>query len=941
MPWFLRPPPFTIRIAQGGRGFVWALTLLLLVISGSAAAANRLVAEKGVLDLRGWDTATDGIVELSGEWLVSWGRLAGATSVGHLPLPDGVMWTVAKLPGIWNGTELPDGRRLGGEGVATYRLQILLSGNAPPLTLKIPPPYSAVRIWVDGRVVAATGSPALDAATEVPGGLTRFVTLHGAQREVELAMEVSNHFHFEGGFGKALYLDGNGELAKAWQRQLMTNAGALMALAMMALFIAAFVRRGVSAATVFLVMLLIACTMRLASTSELLRIFFPAVPEVWAYRLEYLPIYLFYPIYFFLLRELFPGCLHRSVGYVLTTISLMGVALVLLTEPRMFTRLRDLASLLLILSSFYFAWRLAVAAWRRHSGALLLGIGALAFLATVVHDALMYAHFYESIDLVPYGALVFMFSHALVLGRRVVKALDNVRDLSQELSALNEGLERQVEERTRALSDKSATLERFLANLSHEVRTPLNAVLGMVRVILREAPPDPLRERLQVADAAGRHLVTMLDTVLELTRLEAGRTELAPQPVDMTRLMEDAVALMQPGAEEKGLLLTLDMADVSASHYWLDPLRMRQVVLNLISNAVKFTERGGVDVALAGHPTDEGVMLVLTVADTGPGVPRAARAIIFEPFHQGESSRLDGSGLGLSIVNGLIGLMGGTVSLHDRPGGGSVFMVSVPTRVAPPPAIQSSGRTVLPNPGTLDLLVVEDAPENQAIMQEYLVSGGHRVVFAGSGEEALLRLGTLHFDVVLLDMRLPGMDGMEVTRRIRALPDPDAAMVPVISVTANISPEDRAQYLEAGVDEVVSKPVDPEALFDALARHAPAGINAVMPVALPPSDKERLRNVFIQACNDVLDVLDDRSAPPERLAYVAHRLKGSGANYGFVELSAEARVLERVALGAMGKSSDGGGEGQPSLRDAADALRHRLVLTLRAIDSGEARICLP
>ncbi len=917
------------------------MLILLLLVGGSAVAASRPVAENGVLDLRVWDPEAGGIVELSGEWLVSWGRLAGATSVMQLPLPDGETWTVATLPGIWNGTELPDGRRLGGEGVATYRLKILLPGNTPPLTLKIPPPYSSMRIWVGGRVVAATGFPAHDAATEVPGGLTRFVTLHAAQREVELAIEVSNHFHFEGGFGKALYLDGNGELAKAWQRQLMTNAGALMALAMMALFITAFVRRGVSAATVFLVMLLIACTMRLASTSELLRIFLPTVPEVWAYRLEYLPIYLFYPIYFFLLRELFPGCLHRSVGYLLTTISFMGVALVLLTEPRVFTRLRDLASLLLILSSFYFAWRLAVAAWRRHSGALLLGIGALAFLATVVHDALMYAHFYESIDLVPYGALVFMFSHALVLGRRVVKALDNVRDLSQELSALNEGLERLVEERTRALSDKSATLERFLANLSHEVRTPLNAVLGMVRVILRETPPEPLRERLQVADAAGRHLVTMLDTVLELSRLEAGRTELAPQPVDVVRLMEGAVALMRPSAEEKGLLLTLDIADVSASHYWLDPLRMRQVVLNLISNAVKFTERGGVDVALAGHPTDEGVMLVLTVSDTGPGVPRATRAIIFEPFHQGESGRLDGSGLGLSIVNGLIGLMGGTVGLHDRVGGGSVFMVSVPTHAAVPPAPQASGQAALPSPVALDLLVVEDAPENRAILQEYLAPGRHHVVFADSGEEALVRLRERCFDVVLLDMRLPGMDGVEVTRCIRALPDLNTAMVPIISVTANTSPEDRALYLEAGVDEVIPKPVDPEVLFDALARHAPAGLNAVEPVALPSSDKERLRNAFVQACRDVLEVLDDRSASPERLAHVAHRLKGSGASYGFEELTAEARVLERAALCAMGNGPDADGEGQPSLQEAAENLRHRLAATLRAIDNGEARICLP
>ncbi|HYG86134.1 MAG TPA: ATP-binding protein [Azospirillum sp.] len=920
---------------------LFRLLALLPLLGGVAVAAERPVAEKGVLDLRGWNPATGGVVELSGEWLVSWGRLAGATSALPLPPPDGRTWVTAKLPGVWNGTELPDGRRMEGDGAATYRLQLVLPSATPPLTLKIPSSYSAMRAWVDGRVVASAGSPALDAATEVPGTATRFVALKGGQRVIELALEVSNHFHFEGGFGKAVYLDGNGQLEKAWLHQLMVNGGALVTLAMMTLFIAAFVRQGVSKAAVLLVLLLLDCTMRLACTSGLLDIFFPAMPEAMAYRLEYLPIYLFSPIYFFLLYELFPGCLHRSVGCVMLAVSLLGVLLVLLTEPRVFTRVRDVASLMLILASLYFAWRLTAAAWRRHPGALLLGGGASIFLGTVVHDALMYAHFYESIDLVPYGALGFIFSHALVLGRQVVKALDDVRDLSQELSALNEGLERQVAERTRALSDKSAMLERFLANLSHEVRTPLNAVLGMVRVILRDGPPDPLRERLRVADAAGRHLVTMLDTILDLSRLEAGRMELVPQPVDVVRLVRDVVTLMRSSAEEKGLTLTLDTTDIPNAHYWLDPLRLRQVLLNLLSNAVKFTERGGVDVTLAAHPAEEGVTLVLTVADTGQGIPQAARAVVFEPFYQVETSRMGGTGLGLSIVNGLVELMGGTVVLHDRSGGGSVFLVSVPTRMVAAPVLPARRLAPLSVRVALDVLVVEDAPENQAVMHEYLTPDRHRVVYVDSGEEALARLGDGRFDVVLLDMRLPGMDGLDVARCIRALPDPDAAMVPIIAVTANTSLEDRAQYLDAGVDEVISKPVDPEALLDALARHAPAGAGAAKAADLSPADEERLLDIFAQACREVLAVLEDRSAPPKRLADVAHRLKGSGANYGFVGLSADARVLERVALGVTETGAQGSGERQPSLNEATEALRRRVTAVLRAIDSGEGRVCLP
>ena len=929
----------------------WPLLLLPLLLGSPAFALDHPVARGGVLDLSGWNPETGGVVSLDGEWLMSWGTLVGDETRLPLPLPDGQTWIPTTLPGIWNGMVLPDGRRLDGQGAATYRLKLLLPPDTPPLTLKIPPAYSSMRLWMDGRVIAAVGSPALDAAGEVPGAVTRFVTLHGGRRVIELAMEVSNHFHFEGGIGKAPHLDGNGELAKVWQRQLMTNAGALMSLFMLALFAAAFMRSGISMAPVYLVLLLIACTMRLVCTSELLRISFPGVSEAWAYRLEYLPIYMFYPIYFYLLRELFPGCMHRRVGQAMLAVSVLGVLMVLLTEPRIFTQLRDVASLLLVLTAVYFAWRLAVAAWRRQFGAPLLGGGGLIFLGTVVHDALMYAHFYEGIDLVPYGALVFMFSHALVLGRRVMKALHNERDLSHELATLNEGLERQIAERTHALSEKSATLERFLANLSHEVRTPLNAVLGMVRVIRREGPTERLSERLRVADDAGRHLVTILDSVLDLSRLEAGRMELEPQPVDVGRLMEDAVALMQPGADEKGLDLRLDIVGLGATCFWIDPLRLRQIVLNLVSNAVKFTERGRVDVTITARPqaggsVAGGVLLVLTVADTGPGVPRAARALIFEPFQRGlpdgERHRRDGTGLGLAIVKRLVGLMRGSVDLHNRPGGGSIFSVIIPTHPVPAPDPMSERPTPLPDPGRLDILVVEDAPENQAIVREYLAPGRHRTAFVDNGEDALARLGERRVDVVLLDMRLPGMDGVEVTRRIRALPDPDAALVPIIAVTANTSPDDRAQYLAAGVDEVVSKPIDPDALLDALARHAPAGLDPAPPpvqaASLSAADRDRLFETFAQACRDALAVLDDPAAAPERLGDVAHRLKGSGASFGFPDLSADARVLERIAqeAAAQGRARD-----WPALSAAAEVLRGRIGTTLRAIDNGEVRNSLP
>ncbi len=917
--------------------------------AGAVRAGNEgPFARGGLLDLRA-GVPDGGVLALDGEWLTAWGRLAGAEGGAGFPgSADG--WSVTRLPGIWNGQPLPDGGVMGSVGAATYRLRVLLPADGAAYTLQVPLVKSAARVWLNGEPVAAAGVPALTAAGETAQTATRFVTVPAGLRVADIAIEVSNHFHHEGGIGASLLLARGDGLQHAWTARLLVSSGVALSLLLLAAYVAAFARRGERSTYYLMTGLLSASAVRMLCTSELLTTLFPQVDAALAYRLEYLPIYLFWPIYFHALDHLLPGCLHRRVGRGMDLLGGAGALFVLLAEPMVFTRFRDLASLLLGLSILYFIVRIIAAARRRHHGAALLGLGAGLFMLSVAHDAMMYAHLFDGIDLVPFGVLAFLFMHALILGRRVMRAFDEVRDLSAELAGLNEGLERQVQERTRELRQQSAVVEsvlrqakeraeadaalksRFLAHLSHEVRTPLNAVLGMVRLMQRTPAAAADAERLRVIDGAGRHLVALLDEVLELSRLEAGRLTLSPEPADAAGLVRDAVALFRPAAAEKGLEITVDITGRVGPCYRLDRRRLHQILLNLLSNAVKFTRHGGIAVTLDTAPAaDRGACgrLVLSVADSGPGVPDAVKGTIFDAFARVEGlGRPHGSGLGLAIVRGLAAAMGGGVRVSDRPGGGALFIVELPADPAAPPSTTAATATpVLP---ALDILVVEDAAENRAVLRAFLAPGGHRLTEVESAEAALGLLENRRFDVILMDIRLPGMSGVEASRRIRALPDEAAALTPLIAVTANVSSGDEVEYRAAGIDDLLPKPLDPDRLAAVLARHAPARSSVGAPAPRRPETRlsetvapdrlAHLMGLFAAICREQRAALA-AAGNPARVAAIAHRLKGSAATYGFPALSAAAAALESAA--AQNDTS-------PALIQAVDA---ELEAALAALES--------
>jgi signal transduction histidine kinase/ActR/RegA family two-component response regulator len=373
-----------------------------------------------------------------------------------------------------------------------------------------------------------------------------------------------------------------------------------------------------------------------------------------------------------------------------------------------------------------------------------------------------------------------------------------------------------------AAQQASHAKSRFLAVMSHELRTPLHGVIGAAE-LLRDGRRDAANhgELIGAIEGGAAHLLSLINHVLDLSRIEAGRFELARETFDVRECIAQALQAVAPQAAAQGLRLEHQIAAGVPAWSEGDAVRLRQALINLLGNAVKFTEAG--HVRLDAQP-DADSLVLFTISDTGIGIPEDEQALVFDAFHQADASstrRYAGSGLGLTITRELAALMGGSLRLHSRPGQGTVVELRMPLPAVAAPAQAWAESDAAPLTGALghaSLLLVDDDPVNMLVAGEMLISAGVHVELAANGEEALQRLRERPVDVVLMDWRMPGMDGLEATRRVRdGEAGERARALPIIGFTANAYAEDRAACLAAGMNEVLVKPVDRRTLLRAVA----------------------------------------------------------------------------------------------------------------------------
>jgi two-component system sensor histidine kinase TorS len=462
-----------------------------------------------------------------------------------------------------------------------------------------------------------------------------------------------------------------------------------------------------------------------------------------------------------------------------------------------------------------------------------------------------------------------------------------------------------------AARDRAEAADRakseFLAMMSHEIRTPMNGVLGMLRNLPRDGLTPAQVARLDAALASGRGLMGLLNSILDYSKLDQGQAAVETVAFDLAPALRDIALLMAPMAEEKGLRLVTSLPEAALPPVQGDLGKLRQILFNLVSNAVKFTEAGEVRVAvrLVSPATADPLRLRFTVTDTGRGIAPEALERVFAPFQQEDPQTArthGGTGLGLTISRRLAGLMGGALSVASQPGQGATFTLDLPFGAGGRRAAGGRapcGRARRRRCGPWRCWWSRITPSTSRWRRISWTAWATVAVIAGSGEEAL-SLALSGFDAVLMDVSLPGISGIETTRRLRALPGP-AAWVPVIGVSAHAQPEDQAAARAAGMDEVIAKPLTPEMLAEALHRLCDAP-------DIAPAVAETLADLGPARTRDLLALmLAQLHAEAEGIARAllagqadevrqrAHRLKGAAGNFALPQLVAVLARLDRRA----------------------------------------------
>ena len=788
-------------------------------------------AIKGEIDLRNWDFAKDGVIEISGEWEFYWEKLLFESDFTGTDKPP--VTGYGHVPDFWNLYEF-NGESFPGEGYATYRLRILLDdkygkGKEGQIAFMFHDMGTAYRFYANGREISSGGTVGKNKMESVPGYWPNVSDFQPDSNQLEIILQISNFHFWKGGPWESIIIGSEKEVREKREGRLTLALflfGSIFIMGFYHLVLFFFRKQDRSYIYFGIFSLLIALRILVTGEYYFFRLF-PGAAWGTVLKIEYLTFYIGFPVFFMFIQSLFYREFSKKILYLIVAFGAIFSFIVILTPSGMYTHTMKVYQVISFVFSIFGLYVLILAVWRKREDIIPFFVGFVILFATVINDTLYSNMIIQTGYLVPFGLFAFIFSQALLLSLRFSRAFTSVEKMSGELESKN-----------KRLLDLDKLKDEFLANASHELRTPLNGIIGLAEVMYEDAgslSSDLAKLNISLIVSSGRRLSNLVNDILDFSKLKNRDIELMLSSVDMRSLTDVVIELLRPLANRKELNM-INSIDPDSPLVYADENRVEQILHNLVGNAIKFTECGEVMISTEIIPgnAEEKKFMRVAISDTGIGIPEDKLDVIFESFEQADGSisrEHGGTGIGLSIVKQLVSLHGGKTSVESEVKKGSVFSFTLPLYAGQDKAVRTEKRPVFKkkdvdikkmienisikkrdkNGGCGKILVVDDDIVNLEVANNYLSHEDYTVVTATGGHEALGLLKQRDFDLILLDVMMPKMSGYEVCQNIRE--KFSLYELPVIMLTARNNISDLIAGFESGSNDYLTKPLNREELL--------------------------------------------------------------------------------------------------------------------------------